>query len=87
MIFNDSEEVTVKMQASYKKIIEKLKDSEIGKSLNLSDWVIEQAPLHSNIIWDKFFLKQDWKLKIKDVLINLLLLVLVLSFATPYFLI
>jgi len=51
----------------------------------MNNWVLEDAPLHSNIVWENFFTHQSWSVKIKTFMINFLVFLLAASIASPYY--
>jgi hypothetical protein len=58
----------------------------LGKDLSLKNWTVEDAPIHSNIIWENFF-AGGIAVSLKGFVINLLIFVLALTLAAPIFII
>jgi len=85
VIINDSEEITSQMKEWFPKILQAYYDTEVGIDLNMIDWVLEQAPLHNNIMWENFFQHQDFYMKLKAFATNFFILLVATSLATPQF--
>jgi hypothetical protein len=57
----------------------------LAKPLRIKDWEITNAPLHSDIIWQNFF-SNSFIQDLKEVMLNLLVFILALTFVTPVYL-
>lgn len=52
------------------------------EELNVQNWVIEKAPMHSNIIWENFFIPRE-RTVLSSIVINLLVFILAMTLITP----